>query len=171
VTRLPIAALDGSAIPEYERTVALDRNWVNAIAALGLRKFHAGAIEQAIPAQEQAIRLSPGDPGIGFWYFRIGEAHLLESHIDDAILWFEKAKHAFPAWTGVRGYLASAYALKGDNEQAAAELAEARKLGGESSWQSIARLKANSRYEAPTMGALVEATFYAGLRKAGVPEE
>jgi len=171
VTRLPIAALDGSAIPEYERTVALDRNWVNAIAALGLRKFHAGAIEQAIPAQEQAIRLSPGDPGIGFWYFRIGEAHLLQSHIDDAILWFEKAGRALPEQSFFRGYLTSAYALKGDSEHAAAELAEARKLGGEGSWQSIARLRANTRYEAPTIRALAEATFYAGLRTAGVPEQ
>src|SRR5215470_11335919 len=48
-----------AAIPEYERTVALDRNRVNAIAALGLCKFHVGAIEEAIPAQELAIRLSP----------------------------------------------------------------------------------------------------------------
>ncbi len=58
-----------AAIPEYERAVALNRNWVNAVAALGQCKFHVGAIEETIPAQEQAIRLSPRDPrlpiGIG----------------------------------------------------------------------------------------------------------
>src|SRR5215472_9037124 len=67
-----------AAIPEYERTVALNRNWVNAVAALGLCKFHVGAVEQAIPAQEQAIRLSPRDPRLPNWYWRIGMVHLLK---------------------------------------------------------------------------------------------
>src|SRR5262249_23331856 len=120
---------------------------------------------------EKAIRLSPHDPSLGYWYFRIGEAHLLQSHIDEAILWFEKAKRAFPAWSGVRGYLASAYALKDDSEHAAAELAEARKLRGEGSWRSIAPLRANTRYETPSVRALAEATYYEGLRKAGMSEE
>jgi len=67
-----------AAIPEYERTVALNRNWVNAVAALGLCKFQVGAVEQAIPAQEQAIRLSPRDPRLPNWYWRIGMVHLLK---------------------------------------------------------------------------------------------
>jgi tetratricopeptide (TPR) repeat protein len=46
------------AIPEYEMAVAFNRNWVAAIAHLGLAKFYAGWIEAMIPAQEQAIRLS-----------------------------------------------------------------------------------------------------------------
>jgi len=32
-------------------------------------------------------------------------------------------------------------------------------------------LRAGTRYEAPGVRALVEATFYEGLRKAGMPEE
>ena len=51
-----------------------------------------GPIDEAIVAQQQAIRLSPRDPGMGLWYFRIGEAHLLQSRLDEAILWFEKAR-------------------------------------------------------------------------------
>jgi hypothetical protein len=38
--------------------------------------------------------------------------------------------------------LASAYALKGDLDRAAAELAEARRLRGDGRYSSIARLKA-----------------------------
>src|SRR5205085_110803 len=45
------------AISEYETVVALNRNWVFAIAALGWCKFMTGSIEQLIPAQERAIRL------------------------------------------------------------------------------------------------------------------
>ena len=159
------------AIAEYETVLALDHNAVRALAAIARCKIYIGPIEEAIPSLEQAIRLSPRDPSLGNWYFRIGEAHLLQSHIDDAILWLERGKRAFPTWSGVRGYLASAYALKGDGEHAAAELAEARKLGGEGSWQSIARIRAGTRYETPAMRARAEATFYEGLRKAGMPEE
>jgi hypothetical protein len=61
--------------------------------------------------------------------------------------------------------------LKGDSERAAAELAEARSLSGEDRYSSITRMRASTRYESPIIRALAEATFYAGLRKAGMPEE
>ncbi|MBV9202327.1 MAG: tetratricopeptide repeat protein, partial [Alphaproteobacteria bacterium] len=160
------------AISEYETALSLDHNWAGALADIGRCKIRIGPIEEAIPLLEQAIRLSPRDPIPGIWYFRIGEAHLLQSHIDDAILWFEKGERALTTWHALRGLLASAYALKGDNERAAAELAEARKLNGEGySWQSIARIRAGTRYETPAVRALAEATFFEGLRRAGVPEE
>jgi tetratricopeptide (TPR) repeat protein len=52
------------AIPEYEIAVALNRNWVIAIAALGQCKFLSGAIEEAIPAQEQATASAHAIPGL-----------------------------------------------------------------------------------------------------------
>jgi adenylate cyclase len=159
------------AIPEYEAALALNRNWVTAFASLGRCKIRIGPIEEGIAAQEQAIRLSPRDPNIWNWYFRIGEGHLLQSRIDDAILWLEKARNANPAPGFVRLYLASAYALKGETEHADAELAEARRLRGEGSWLTIAKLRAGSRYETPSIRNLSEATFLHGLRKAGMPEE
>ena len=93
-------------------------------------------------SQEQAIRLSPRDPEIGIWYCRIGQVHLLQSRIDEAILWLEKARSANPALPAPHAWLASAYALKGETERAAAELAEARRLSGDDRYSSIARLKA-----------------------------
>jgi Flp pilus assembly protein TadD len=123
------------AIPEYETALALDPNVAGAFGNIGRCKIYVGPIEEAIPLLERAIRLSPRDPELGYWNFRIGEAHLLQSHFDDAFLWFGKAQRAFAAWHAVRGYLASAYALKGDSERAAAELAKARGLGDDGSWQ------------------------------------
>jgi adenylate cyclase len=158
------------AIPEYEITVALNRNWVTAIAALGQCKFLAGAIEEAIPAQEQAIRLSPRDPHIPNWYWRIGQVHLLKSRTGEAIEWLQKAQRANPLLPGPRAWLAAASALAGDTERAAAELAEARRLGGDDRYSSIACFKRAVAYGAKTE-ALAETTFFAGLRKAGVPEE
>ena len=55
------------AIPEYEAALALNRNGVIALTSLGWCKLYAGSIEDVIPLQEQAIRLSPRDPAIGFW--------------------------------------------------------------------------------------------------------
>jgi hypothetical protein len=71
----------------------------------------------------------------------------------------------------VRSRLASAYALKGEIERADAELAEARELRGEDYYSSIGRLKTVGNFGVPTIRALYEATFLAGLRKAGMPEE
>jgi adenylate cyclase len=93
------------------------------------------------PLQEQAIRLSPRDPFIGNYYFGIGLVYLLQSCIDEAILWFEKARSANPELPYVRSRLASAHALQGEIERAAAELAEARKQRREDYYSSIGRLK------------------------------
>ena len=158
------------AIPEYETVIALNRNWANASSHLGWCKFMTGSMEELILAQEQAIRLSPRDPEIGLWYGRIGHVHLLQSRNEEAIVWYEKARNATPAHPSFRTFLASAYALKGKTERAAAELAEARRLVGDDRYSSIARLRAVESWGVPKISALVETTYFAGLRKAGVPE-
>jgi tetratricopeptide (TPR) repeat protein len=90
-------------------------------------------VRQLSRSIDQTIRLSPHDPNMGNIYWRIGLAHLLQSRTDDAILWIEKARTANPALSFVHAWLASAYALKGKTERAAAELAKARSLRGQGS--------------------------------------
>jgi TolB-like protein len=159
------------ALPEFETVLALNRNWVGAIFAIAWCKFHTGSIEEVIPLLERVIGLSPRDPYIGISYGRIGIVHLLQSRIDEAILWLEKARNAIPARPFTRATLAAAYALKGDTERAAAELAEAQRLGRDGRYSSIAGLRAVGYFGVPKIRALYEATYFAGLRKAGVPEE
>jgi len=158
------------AVPEYEMVLALDRNSASALLALGHCKLMIGSIEELIPLVEQAMRLSPRDPQIAVMYYRIGEVHLLQSSTDKAIPCFEKARSANPELHYVHAFLASAYALNGETERAAAELAEARRLVGDDQYSSIARLK-TGYLGVPKIRALFEATFLVGLRKAGVPEE
>jgi TolB-like protein/class 3 adenylate cyclase/Tfp pilus assembly protein PilF len=158
------------AIPEFETVLSLDRNWVNAYHALGQCKCLDGAIEETILLEEQAIRLSPRDPMIGNWYRAIGRAHLLQSRIEEAIFWLERARTTNPALPVARAYLASAYALKGNANPAEVELAEARRLSRHDQYSSIAHLKATQSWGVPKVSALFEATYFAGLRKAGVPE-
>ena len=160
-----------AAIPEYEIAIAANRNWVVAIANLGICKFLAGRIEEAIPAQEQAIRLSPRDPRLPNWYWRIGMVHLLQSRIDEAILWLERARSMNPRLPGPHAWLASAYALLGNQNRAVVELAEARRLSGDRRYSSIASFKKSRLLGSDKACELAETTFYAGLRKAGVPNE
>jgi TolB-like protein/Tfp pilus assembly protein PilF len=158
------------AIPEYETAIALNRNAFAAYRNLGACKLLTGSIEESISLEEQAIRLSPRDPVLGVACWRIGSAHLLLSRIDEAIMWFEKARSDEAGLPYVRAYLASAYALKGETARAAAELAEARRLSG-GRYSSISRLKASEYFGVPKVRALFEATYFTGLRLAGIPEE
>jgi TolB-like protein/class 3 adenylate cyclase/Tfp pilus assembly protein PilF len=158
------------AIPEYEMVISSNRNSAGALAFLGHCKLLTGSIDETIPLEEQAIRLSPRDPFIFNRYFFIGQVHLLQSRTDEAIVWLERAHTANPGLEGPQAWLASAHALNGDLARAAAELAEAQRLSGEGSFWSIARLK-RGYWGVPTIRALVESTYFAGLRKAGVPEE
>jgi adenylate cyclase len=162
------------AIREYETVIAFDRNSVYALHHLGQCKLLTGRMDEAIALQDQAIRLSPRDPFIGNYYFGIGFVHLLQSRTNEAILWLEKARNANPELSYVRLQLASAYGLNGETERAAMELTEARKLRADRSYSSIASYTAYLKsigFGVPTIRAVYEATYLAGLRKAGMPEE
>ena len=159
------------AIPEFETVISLNTNHASAYANLGWCKFLTGSIEDVIPLEEKALRLILRGPFVGVLYQRIGTAHLLQSHYEDAIHWLEKARNATPRTADVRAYLASAYGLAGEGEHAAAELAEARRMSPDDRYSSIARLRAVQHDGASKIRDLREATYFAGLRKAGMPEE
>jgi adenylate cyclase len=156
------------AIPEYETVLAFDRNSVSGLAALGHCKLMTGSIEDVIPLMERAIRVSPRDPQIAVMNYRIGEVYLLQSRTDEAIASLERARSANLELAYVRAFLASAYALKGETERAAAELGQARRLSDR--YRSIAEQRAGF-FWVPKTRTLFEATYFAGLRKAGMPEE
>lgn len=173
---LRVQGLLEEAISEYETVLVSDPNQVEALAAIGRCRIFVGPIDEAIPAQEQAIRLSPRDRLIGSWYFRIGQAHFIQSRTNDALPWFERARRANPEIPHFRAYLAAAYALHGDAEQAAAELTEAQRLYGPGTFSSVAgeelrQSRSQYRGTRPEIRELFETAFFAGLRKAGLPEE
>jgi len=156
------------AIPEFERAIALDPSRVPAYAHIGWCKFLTGSIDEAIPYFQRAIRLSPSGPGIAPWYGRMGVMQLLQSHIDEAIAWLEKAKSENARLPFVHAYLAAAYALKGETERGRSALAEAQRLN--STYSSLASVEKSIWYADPRIRALAEATYFRGLRQAGLPE-
>jgi adenylate cyclase len=159
------------AIPEYETVLAFDPNWVMALFCLGQCKIFAGSIEETIPLVERAMRLSPREPHGFNFYQQTGVVHLLQSRTDDAVTWLERARSTTPAHPNNRSWLAAGYALNGETERAAAELAEARRLSGDNRFSSLARLRAVGYWGVPKILALFEATYFVGLRLAGMPEE
>jgi len=157
------------AIPEYERAISLDRSRAPAYARLGFCKFLTGSVGDAIPYFEQAIHLSPHEPGIAPWYGRMGVIYLLQSRTDEAIGWLEKANSENARLAFVHAYLAAGYALKGDTERARAELHEAQGLS--TAYLSLANVEKSNWYDNPEIRGLAEATYFPGLRRAGIPEE
>jgi len=161
------------AIPEFEAAISSNINPVYGSHGLAHCKVFTESIEEAIPLEEQAIRLSPRDAFVAVFYRQIGLVHLLQSRTNEAVVWLEKAGNASPAHPNIRAQLASAYALAGEPDRAAAELAEARRLSGDNRFSSLARLREVEDFEEliPKVRALFEATYIAGLRKAAMPEE
>ena len=96
---------------------------------------------------------------------------MAQSRIDESIRWLERGHRANPASPTHHAWLAAAYALKGDTERAAFELTEARRLSGDDRYSGIARVQNSGFFEVASVRMLFETTYFAGLRKAGLPEE
>src|SRR5712691_6349705 len=155
---------------EWERALALDPNNAAAYGQLGVTLIYLGDPAAAIPLAQKRIRLNPNDPNIALAYWSLGLAHLLLSHLDDAIDFLTKARAANPQIFYIHLDIAAAMALKGYRDDAQAALAEAIRL--RPAINSIARQRARSAYtNNPAYRALAEKTVDVGLRLAGMPEE
>jgi adenylate cyclase len=100
----------------------------------------------------------------------LGLSHLLLGHVDEGIDFLRKARGGNPRFHYIHFGLAAALGLKGDLDEARAALAEGIKLRPE--LNSLAAWRANRPWETnPQFTALAEKTVYAGLRRAGFPEE
>ena len=117
------------------------------------------------------MAISPRDPYRAYWYFTIGQVQLLHSRTSEAIAWFDKVHRLMPHFPLVHAWLAAACAHNGQIERARAELAEARGLSRDGRYSNIARLKAAEHFGVAEMRNLAETIYFAGLRKAGMPDE
>jgi len=170
---LRVRRLCDDAIPEYQTAIGLDPNLPHAYAWLADCKLKTGSIEGVIPLLDRAMQLSPQDPSVGPWYWRIGIVHVYRYQPDEAVAWLEKALAAYAtrgpaAGYWVHGWLAAALAMKGDVARAKSELNEAWKYPF---YRSVAAIKSDPLYAEPRVAPLAEPSFIAGLRAAGMPED
>ena len=123
-----------------------------------------GRPADALPLVDRALSLDPESIG---WAMRFAcEAYLLLGRFDDAVSACEKAGGTNSDWF-ITSYLAAAYANRGDIDKArAAANAILRTVPG----YSIAQVRAKHYSDVPEYLTMAEATWYSGLRKAGIPE-
>jgi tetratricopeptide (TPR) repeat protein len=153
---------------EYETVIALNPMSVWARTQLARAKINNGQPAEAIPLLEQAMKISPRDPSIGYTHYRLGLANLLLGNVDEAIRWYEKAVQTYPFPWDAYLELGAAFSLKGDKASAQAALAEAVKRKPD--YATIAGVRKHSISNRPKFVELQERTLIEGLRKAGMPE-
>jgi adenylate cyclase len=123
-----------------------------------------GRPAEALPLVDRALSLDPESVG---WAMRFAcEADLLLGQFGDAVSACEKAGGTNSDWF-IASYLAAAYANLGELDKArAAKDAILRTVPG----YSIAQVRAKHYSDVPEYVTMAETNWYAGLRKAGIPE-
>jgi adenylate cyclase len=156
---LTITKRPTEAVASADAGLAIDPNFARLYVARALAENFLGRNEQAIADVQQATRLSPHDPEVGFWHGILGSAELGRQHYGAAI--DEERRAIDGGWRPFFVYsnLAAAYALDGKMDEAKTALAEARRLNPKLTVKSLIAVGINDpvRLEA--------------YRKAGLPEE
>jgi TolB-like protein len=140
----------------YRRAIALNPNDANAIASFGRMLARLGRPDEGIDRIREAMRLNPYHPD---WYWQqLGVVLYSAGRYADAAEALHRAtRHGF--WS--RCYLAACFAQMGRKDEAAAEVAEARRLRPDC---SLAKMRTRD------FSAVDSKHFIEGLRKAGLPE-
>jgi tetratricopeptide (TPR) repeat protein len=155
---------------EFETAIALDRNNPRALFQLGLTLSYQGQPGPAIPYIDKTIQLNPLDPNRAVFYFALGTCPLVLGHVNEAIDLLRKARAENPRFWFIHFWLAGAFGLKGDVDEARTALAESLRLKPE--MNSLARRRADVPWIAnPSYWALQEKSLNVGLRRAGFPDE
>lgn len=154
-----------AAIDEYQEATAKDRNLTYAYAVTGGAEILAGRSEQAFAPLQTAIRLSPRDPQLNYWYYLICHAHTHLGHDEAAIEWCGRSVAVKPFWVAYVD-LASAYAWTGRDAEARDAVAKLREL---MPGYTVTRWTNEDWSDNPVFLKQYE-RIVEGLRKAGLPE-
>jgi adenylate cyclase len=146
------------ALSAADAGLAVNSNSAHLHKTRGLAENYLGRFEQARADLMQAIRLSPRDPDIDWWYSNLGGAELGLGNLDATIDEARKAIGAGDRTPASYLELVAAYALSGKMDEAKAALTEARRINPDLSVKWMIERWPNT----PAM--------FDGLRKAGLPE-
>jgi adenylate cyclase len=117
-----------AALAAYDRAIALDRNHAAAYVGRARNLNVIGRSAEALAPVEAAIRLSPRDPELYVWYFVLCHVYTHLARDAQAIEWCLKSLATGKTFWFAYVDLASAYAWRGQNAEAAAAVAELLKL-------------------------------------------
>ena len=159
------------AIEAFERTIELNPNFALAYAQKADELVLIGRPTEAQPLVEQAIRLSPRDPSLGVCYWFAGRANFYAGRYDEAIPWLRRSVELRPNVWYNRLYLASAYALTRNMEEARKTLAEFNRRFSQPAY-TVATVVASEQTNPSSDTSVVAARdrFHRGLIVAGMAE-
>lgn len=167
-TRAIALAFNGrlaQALAANERAWRLDPNVKDTIVLRAWLMILGGRPDEALALLDDARTLFPGEGALQVRLACIAYVHL--GRYDDAIAQCERSA-GISRWWADHSLLAAAYAQKGESEKAAAARAEMDRLVP---GLTIAALRSRRYSEESGYLERAERHVYAGLRKAGVPEQ
>jgi adenylate cyclase len=157
-----------AALATYDRAIALDRNHAAAYVGRARNLNVIGRAADALAPVESAIRLSPRDPELYVWYFVLCHANTHLARDAQAIEWCLKSLATGKTFYFAYVDLASAYAWRGQNAEAAAAVAELLKLRPGFTVQTLVQ-EGSGTSDNPAFRKEFQ-RIVEGARKAGLPE-
>jgi TolB-like protein/class 3 adenylate cyclase len=164
------------SITEGERALELDPSNVGAVGDHGFSLVHGGQFEKGLEYYDRALRLSPRDTSLAFWYGGKSWAYFGLKQYDAAIDWARRSIAINPnGLPFVHGQLIAALALTGRDAEAREALQHYAALPDNGprtipAWRAFYRARGITERNGPRILECDERIFD-GLRKAGMPEE
>jgi TolB-like protein/class 3 adenylate cyclase/Flp pilus assembly protein TadD len=156
------------AISYYDAAIRLNPNMHSAHAGLGWSKALSGRSEEAVLHFMASIRLSPRDPFLFFQYFGIGWTGFLLGDDDRALEMLSKTIALNPKYWLAHLCLTAVYGVQDRVDDAREAYANYLRICPTA--RTIAQVRSMRPSTHPAYVAQLE-RLYAGLRKAGMPEE
>jgi TolB-like protein/class 3 adenylate cyclase len=154
------------ALAEFERALALDRNFAGAHGGIGFAKIALGRSEETEAHIQEAIRLSPRDPNAYLWAFFAGVAKIYLGKDGEAVAWLRRSIEFDRNYSLAHFYLAAALVLLGKHDEARAAATVGLTLDPTF---TIRRVRSSASSDDPIYLAARERAIE-GMRKAGVSE-
>ena len=149
------------AVCRLESAIDLNPNLANAYGALGQALALVGEYEAAVTHINKAIRLSPHDPFVVYWFGHLGVAAFADKRYEDACYWGRKAIQRNPMFPGGHRLVAASCGQLGHMQEAEKELKELFIL--------MPRMTADDvRNQVPFKRSSDMERYIEGLRKAGL---
>ena len=145
------------------RARELNPNIAFVFSLVGAALAMSGNPEEGLPCIEDAIRVSPGDPGAFIFYSAAALAHLMCGRPAEACEMATKSARIYPDWDTTHRVLASAFVQLDRMEEARSAVAKLLELYPTA---TVSRLRSLWPIRNPeTLEMILD-----GLRKAGLPE-
>lgn len=116
------------AIRRLEGAIDLNVNLAYAYGGLGQALALSGEYEKAVVQINKAVRLSPHDPFIVYWFGHLGLAAFADARYEEACAWGRKVVLENPQFPGGHRLLAASYGQLDRISEAAMELKELLRL-------------------------------------------